>query len=180
MIRKNIFIFCFIALVPLILSGCVGRPKEGDVYKIAVVAPQTGPYSLLGKSIINSAELAVNEANEKGGINGRKIVLVKEDDGGLVGEGAFFAYRLTRTEMILGVVGHLNSDISIPASFVASKKLGKVLKPYLSQGTRRKPISSEAKAAKELSRLIAEQAADMKQGYKYQKQGGTVSYDPTK
>ena len=103
--------FCLI-----IVQGCANSQKQEDFYKIAVVAPQTGPYSLLGSSIINGAELAVEEANEAGGVNGKKIVLVKEDDGGLVGEGAFFAYRLTRTEMILGVIGHLNSDISIPAS----------------------------------------------------------------
>ncbi len=100
----------------LLLCGCFRPPQTEEAYKIAVVAPQSGPYSYLGESIINGAELAVEEANEKGGIDGKKIVLVKEDDGGLVGEGAFFAYRLTRTEMVLGVIGHLNSDISIPAS----------------------------------------------------------------
>lgn len=112
--KKNLIVF-FLAL-SLFLNGCSKLSQSGDFYKIAVVAPQSGPYSFLGKSIINGAELAVKEANEKGGVNGKKIVLIKEDDGGLVGEGAFFAYRLTRTEMILGVIGHLNSDISIPAS----------------------------------------------------------------
>ena len=106
----------FVLFLSLFLSGCFKTPRSDDEYKIAVVAPQSGPYSLLGESIINGAELAVDEANKTGGINGKKIFLVKEDDGGLVGEGAFFAYRLTRTEMILGVIGHLNSDISIPAS----------------------------------------------------------------
>ncbi len=109
--------FSSVLLLMISLSGCMKQTiSKDDTYKIAVVAPQSGPYSLLGRSIINGAELAVNEANEKGGINRRKIVLIKEDDGGLVGDGAFFAYRLTRTAMILGVIGHLNSDISIPAS----------------------------------------------------------------
>ena len=77
------------------------------------------------------AELAVNEINTKGGIDGKKVLLIKEDDGGLVGEGAFFAYRLTRTEMLLGVIGHLNSDISIPASdFYARAKI-----PQISPGS---------------------------------------------
>lgn len=110
---------CLFFIIIFLLSGlfaCTKPIRPEDVYKIGVVAPQSGPYSLLGKSIINGVELAVKEVNEKGGIVGKKIVLVSEDDGGLVGEGAFFAYRLTRTEMILGVIGHLNSDISIPAS----------------------------------------------------------------
>ncbi len=123
----------FILMCSLFLSGCFMPPQTKDGYRIAVVAPQSGPYSLLGESIINGAELAVEQANkngEKGGDN-RKIVLVKEDDGGLVGEGAFFAYRLTRTEMILGVIGHLNSDISIPASeFYSRAKI-----PQISPGS---------------------------------------------
>ncbi len=106
----------FVLIISLFLSGCFRPPQMDDAYKIAVVAPQSGPYSLLGESIINGAELAVEQANKNGGVDSKKIVLVKEDDGGLVGEGAFFAYRLTRTEMVLGVIGHLNSDISIPAS----------------------------------------------------------------
>ena len=110
------FINLLILVLSLFLNGCFKPPESNDGYKIAVVAPQSGPYSLLGESIIDGAELAVEEANKNGGVNGKKIVLVKEDDGGLVGEGAFFAYRLTRTEMVLGVIGHLNSDISIPAS----------------------------------------------------------------
>ena len=106
----------FLLVISFFLSGCFRPPETENAYKIAVVAPQSGPYALLGQSIINGVELAVEQTNKNGGIGGEKIVLVKEDDGGLVGEGAFFAYRLTRTEMILGVVGHLNSDISIPAS----------------------------------------------------------------
>ena len=120
---KNILnlILCF--LISLLLCACTKPKSAKDVYKIAVVAPLSGPYSLLGKSIVNGAELAVKEANKLGGVNGKEVILIKEDDGGLVGEGAFFAYRLTRTEMILGVIGHLNSDISIPASEFYTKAM---------------------------------------------------------
>ena len=108
----NLVVLC----LSFLLCGCFSPPQTEEAYKIAVVAPQSGPYSYLGESIINGAELAVEEANKSCRIGEKKIILVKEDDGGLVGEGAFFAYRLTRTEMVLGVIGHLNSDISIPAS----------------------------------------------------------------
>ena len=111
--KKIIFI---LLLLPLIFTSCAKSNLEKDEYKIAVISPLSGPYALLGESIANGADLAVKETNENGGIDGKKITLIKEDDGGLVGEGAFFAYRLTRTDMILGVIGHLNSDISIPAS----------------------------------------------------------------
>lgn len=121
----------FILFLTLFLGGCLRSYGPEDVYKIAVVAPLSGTDVPLGESIIHGAELAVNEVNKKGGIDKKNVVLIKEDDGGLVGEGAFFAYRLTRTDMILGVIGHLDSDISIPASeFYAKAKI-----PEISPGT---------------------------------------------
>lgn len=129
MIKKNLIIFILFSTI--FLNGCVKLSGLEKDYRIAVVAPQSGPYSLLGNSIIRGVEFAVNEINSKGGIAGKKVVLIKEDDGGLVGEGAFFAYRLTRTEMLLGVIGHLNSDISIPASdFYSRAKI-----PQISPGS---------------------------------------------
>ncbi len=122
---KQLFFSLFSIL--FLLTGCIQPPGIDDVYKIAVIAPLTGSDQALGLSLINGAELAVNKANELGGIDGKKVILIKEDDGGLVGEGAFFAYRLTRTEMVLGVVGHSDSDISIPASeFYASAMIVQV------------------------------------------------------
>ena len=129
MTKKDYIVF--ILFLALFLGGCLRSYGPEDVYKIAVVAPLSGTDAALGESIVHGAELAVSEVNKEGGIDQKNIVLIKEDDGGLVGEGAFFAYRLTRTAMILGVIGHLDSDISIPASeFYAKAKI-----PEISPGT---------------------------------------------
>ena len=86
--NNNIITLAFIILV-LFLAGCnkaispISQKDNNDVYKIAVIAPQFGPYEALGLSIIHGAELAVEEKNKNGGINGKKIELVKVDDGGL-------------------------------------------------------------------------------------------------
>ena len=119
---------CFLLLF---LSACT-KPQTSsfkqsldnneDAYKIAVAAPQFGPYQELGLSIVNGAELAVDLKNQNGGISGKKIHLVNVDDGGLAGEGTWRARGLVE-EMVLGVIGHLNSDISIPASEIYSKAM---------------------------------------------------------
>jgi len=109
-----------IALLLVALMFSCTKPPESDVYKIAVAAPQIGPYKALGLSIINGAELAVERKNANGGINGKKVELVKVDDGGLAGEGTWRARSLVE-QGVLGVIGHLNSDISIPASEIYSK-----------------------------------------------------------
>lgn len=124
--NKNILfsILCFLFLLSCGCSKYQNKTKlilsDDDSYKIAVAAPQIGPYKALGLSIINGAELAVDIKNNEGGINGKKISLIKVDDGGLSGEGTWRARNLAE-QMVLGVIGHLNSDISIPASEVYSK-----------------------------------------------------------
>ena len=123
-IKKNNIITLSFVLLVLFLTVCSGssvspvsQKDNNDVYKIAVIAPQFGPYEALGLSIIHGAELAVDMKNKSGGISGKKIELVKVDDGGLASEGLWKAKNLV-SENVLGVIGHLNSDISVPASEV--------------------------------------------------------------
>lgn len=52
----------------------------GDTIKIGSFGPLTGGNYLFGKLIMNGAEVVYNEVNKAGGIHGRKIVLVREDD----------------------------------------------------------------------------------------------------
>ena len=120
---KRSMVYSLLSVV--FLFGCSRiqqTSSEGDTYKIAVAAPQFGPYQALGVSIIDGAQLAVDLKNQSGGINGKKIELITVDDGGLAGEGTWKARSLV-DEMVLGVIGHLNSDISISASEIYSKAM---------------------------------------------------------
>lgn len=66
------------ALVAAALPG-LGR-AAGDIV-LGQSAPLSGPFASLGRDYRNGAMLAFNEANETGGIQGRKIRLVTLDDG---------------------------------------------------------------------------------------------------
>src|SRR5215475_4517683 len=48
--------------------------------KVGTFGPLTGPVYLYGKLTMNGVEVYFNKLNEKGGIHGRKLVLVREDD----------------------------------------------------------------------------------------------------
>ncbi len=143
---KNKFLlsvfFCFSVL--FFFAGCskLQTSNVPDVYKIAVAAPQFGPYQALGQSIVNGSQLAVDLKNQTGGINGKKIELITVDDGGLAGEGTWRARSLV-DEMVLGVIGHLNSDISIPASEIYSKAMIPEISPGSTNPffTERKPVN---------------------------------------
>jgi branched-chain amino acid transport system substrate-binding protein len=86
--------------------------------KIGHVAPLTGGIAHLGKDNENGARLAIEEANAAGikiGEQAVKFVLVAEDDQADPKVGTTVAQKLVDAK-VAGVVGHLNSGTSIPAS----------------------------------------------------------------
>jgi branched-chain amino acid transport system substrate-binding protein len=91
--------------------------------KIGHVAPLTGGIAHLGKDNENGARLAIEEANAAGvkiGGNAVKFTLIAEDDQADPKVGTTVAQKLVDAK-VSGVVGHLNSGTSIPASDIYSK-----------------------------------------------------------
>jgi branched-chain amino acid transport system substrate-binding protein len=90
------------------------------VVKIGHAAPLTGGIAHLGKDNEYGAKLAIDEANARGTtIGGEKIVfeLLSEDDEGKPDKGPIIAQKFVDAK-VAGVVGHLNSGVTIPASAV--------------------------------------------------------------
>ena len=93
-------------------------PPPSIEIKIGHVGPLTGGIAHLGKDNENGARLAIEEANAaKIKIDGKdaKFVLVAEDDQADPKVGTTVAQKLVDAK-VAGVVGHLNSGTSIPAS----------------------------------------------------------------
>ena len=92
------------------------------VVKIGHVGPISGSIAPLGKDNENGAKMAVDELNAKGVMIGGKKVkleLVLEDDAGDPKQGTAVAQKLADMK-VSGVIGHLNSGTSIPASKIYS------------------------------------------------------------
>ena len=117
------------AATALVLTGC-GKggdktatiPSDAVEVKIGHVAPLTGPIAHLGKDNENGARLALEEINKAGlTIDGKKVILtlVPEDDAEDPKTATQVAQKLV-DEKVVGVVGHLNSGTSIPASRIYS------------------------------------------------------------
>jgi branched-chain amino acid transport system substrate-binding protein len=93
------------------------RQATGQV-RIGVAAPLSGPAAHMGKDIENGARMAIDDLNATAPqIGGRNIqfVLQVEDDAGDPKQGTAVAQKLVDAE-VAGVVGHLNSGTSVPAS----------------------------------------------------------------
>ena len=94
------------------------KPPPEVVVKIGSVAPLTGPQSHLGKDNENGTRLAIEEVNAKGlMIGGAKVrfELLSEDDQADPKTGTIVAQKLVDAK-VAGVIGHLNSGTTIPAS----------------------------------------------------------------
>ena len=92
------------------------------VVKIGHVGPISGAIAHLGKDNENGARLAIEDLNAKGiSIGGAKVKfeLVAEDDAADPKQGAGAAQKLVDGK-VNGVIGHLNSGTSIPASKIYS------------------------------------------------------------
>ncbi|MGB2902293.1 MAG: branched-chain amino acid ABC transporter substrate-binding protein [Candidatus Dechloromonas phosphoritropha] len=88
------------------------------VVKLGHVAPMTGPQAHLGKDNEYGALLAVEELNARGlEIGGAKVTfeLLGEDDQADPKQGSIVAQKLVDAK-VAGVIGHLNSGTTIPAS----------------------------------------------------------------
>jgi branched-chain amino acid transport system substrate-binding protein len=90
--------------------------------KIGHVGPISGSIAHLGKDNENGARMAIDELNAKGlTIQGVKVTfeLLAEDDAADPKQGAAAAQKLVDAK-VHGVIGHLNSGTSIPASKIYS------------------------------------------------------------
>src|SRR5450631_3962708 len=88
------------------------------VVKIGHVAPTSGAIAHLGKDNENGARMAIDELNAKGTMIGGKKVkfeLLAEDDAADPKQGTAAAQKLVDAK-VNGVIGHLNSGTTIPAS----------------------------------------------------------------
>lgn len=109
----------------LALTACSKKEEtargtaDGEItVKIGQVSPLTGPQAHLGKDNDNGARLAIDENNAAGiMLGGKKVkfLLVSEDDVADPRTATIVAQKLV-DQRVAGVIGHLNSGTSIPAS----------------------------------------------------------------
>ena len=130
--RTQLSLAVIAAVAALTLAACGEQKKPPEpavaappapapmVVKLGHVGPLTGGIAHLGKDNENGARLAVDEANAKGlKLDGKavKLELVAEDDQADPKVGTTVAQKLVDAK-VAGVVGHLNSGVSIPASAI--------------------------------------------------------------
>src|SRR3954464_15816985 len=118
--RKNLIILISLAVLSFGLLGC--PPKEGtgtttsagggDIF-VGEYGSMTGPQATFGHSTHNGIMLAVDEVNAAGGIGGRKIKILTEDDQSRQEEAANAVSKLVSQNGVVAILGEVASSCSI-------------------------------------------------------------------
>jgi branched-chain amino acid transport system substrate-binding protein len=113
-----------LAAIALTLAGCekpatpTQNTSDALTVRIGASAPLTGPQAHIGKDNESGTRMAIDDANAKGiVIGGRKVhfELISEDDQADPKTATIVAQKLVDNK-VSGVIGHLNSGTTIPAS----------------------------------------------------------------
>ncbi|HCK80980.1 MAG TPA: branched-chain amino acid ABC transporter substrate-binding protein [Candidatus Competibacter sp.] len=99
------------AAAALGLAVSVTAGQAADTVKIGLMAPLTGSWASEGQGMKKIVELLAEQQNAKGGVSGKKIEVVTEDDGGDPRTASLAAQRLT-TQGVAAVVGTYGSSVT--------------------------------------------------------------------
>src|SRR5262245_6960656 len=124
--RLRVRMSLIIAISTVSLMACGGPANPGQE-RAALASKATGdivvgaawPWQARQNLLYgHGMDMAVDEVNAKGGINGRRLRIVREDDGETVDQGRVVAQRLAANPEVVAVIGHLESYITNPAAAI--------------------------------------------------------------
>jgi branched-chain amino acid transport system substrate-binding protein len=95
--------------------------QTGDTIRIGVYGDTTGATSSFGQSTKNGIQLAFEEINAAGGVNGKKLEMVFEDDQGTPEKAKTVISKLINQDKVVAVLGEVASSNSLAAAPVAQE-----------------------------------------------------------
>ena len=103
----------------------IGCQKGQDTIKIGLAAVQTGSDAQIGATMLYGSQIAIDEWNAKGGVLGKKIETISRSMTRAIPKKANTVAHNLVDDGVVAVLGHLNSNCTIPASIVYNE--GKIL-----------------------------------------------------
>lgn len=108
-----------VILLLLFAGGCT--KKNDEEIKIGVITPLSGEGATYGNATKRGVDLAVDEINQKGGIDGKKIVIVYEDDQIKAEVGTKAIQKLISIDKVPVILGAFGSSVSLAIAPIAEK-----------------------------------------------------------
>jgi len=119
-------VFAATGLLTLALASPLAQAEQQGVSKdeilLGSIQDLSGPLAGFGKQARSGMQLAVSEINEQGGIQGRKLKLLVEDDGYDPKKAVLAAQKLVNQDKIFIMVGHIGTAQNLAAMPVQFEK----------------------------------------------------------
>lgn len=133
--RKKLWALILVAALALVAmipaTGATSAYDQRDDITFGLVAAQSGANKTIGQFVINGAQLAVEEINAKGGVLGKELRLVIEDEGENAQSAVNATNKVLSYEEVSAVVGSIGSSNCLAVSpAVLEKKI-----PYMAGGS---------------------------------------------
>jgi ABC-type branched-subunit amino acid transport system substrate-binding protein len=107
--RSSLAAFVAAAGIVATLTGCSTSAVSTETLKIGLLTDLSGAAGIFGPPTQNAAELAVEEINAAGGVNGQQLELLVADETGVPTAGVSAAQRLIQEDGIVALFGQHNS-----------------------------------------------------------------------
>ncbi|MFT9848861.1 ABC transporter substrate-binding protein [Aneurinibacillus sp. REN35] len=106
-----------------------GQAVAGDTIKIGANLELSGGTASYGQSAGQGIDLAVEEINKNGGVNGKKLEVVKVDNKSDAAESTNAAIKLTSQEKVTAIIGPATSGAVIAEAQIATDNKTVVITP---------------------------------------------------
>jgi branched-chain amino acid transport system substrate-binding protein len=100
-----------------------------DTAKIGVLLATTGRYAAMGEGEKLGAVLAIKEINASGGVNGKKLEMIFEDDEGDPGKGSTAVRKLISVDKVIGIFGSTSNVVSHAISLITEEMKVPMISP---------------------------------------------------
>jgi branched-chain amino acid transport system substrate-binding protein len=125
--------FLAAAAASLFLTGCNKPAGESaatsDVIKVGEFASLTGSEATFGQSSHNGTQLAIDDLNATGGLLGKKIQLLTEDDQSQAGQPATVVRKLISSDDVVAILGEVASSRSLEAAPICQQNKIPMISP---------------------------------------------------
>jgi len=102
-----------LALAGLLAGGAFSAATAQETIKIGVLEPLTGPFAASGTYVMNGAKIAADQINAKGGVLGKKLELIIEDNKSNPTEAASVAEKLMVRDKVPVLMGAWGSSLTL-------------------------------------------------------------------
>src|SRR5580658_502546 len=117
----------------MFLTGCNKPPSEtaasNDIIKVGEYASLTGSEATFGQSSHKGTQLAIDDLNAAGGVLGKKIELITEDDQSQAGQPATAVRKLISRDGVVAILGEVASSRSMEAAPICQENKIPMISP---------------------------------------------------